>query len=91
MKRLLIAFLALLGVVAQAQPATARALERGEIDRVAAQVVALQVVSAHPAAAVFSVRPAAFSARLTLAAPGLSTFPEAAANTVWIGIDRAAE
>jgi len=91
MKRLLIAFLALLGVVAQPQPAAARALERAEIDRVAAQVVALQVVSAHPAAAVFSARPAAFSAPLTLNAPSVSVVTKVPTRTVWIGIDRAAE
>lgn len=91
MKRLLIAFLALLGVVAQAQPATARALERAEIDRVAAQVVALQVVSVHPAAAVFSARPATFFARQTLDAPRVAVVPDVPTRTVWIGIDRAAE
>lgn len=91
MNRLLLAFLALLGVVAQAQPAAARVAEGAGVGVVASQVLAARAIAACAAAVVAApLRPAA--ARLVPApAVALPVAFAPAIRAVLTGIDRAAE
>jgi len=91
MNRLLIAFLALLGVVAQAQPVAARGLDGAEVGVVAGQAAVIKAATAaHTEMAEAPVRPAdtggAF-ASVPSPRPGFAP----ATRAVLVGIDRAAE